>query len=81
MNVDVWTEVDRLISEYKFDDAVHWLEEQIKKSEIREFQLLIGAEIANDRYSVLSEINEFLTYHQKQFDVKSIYSTFVKLRA
>ena len=71
--MNIWIEVDKLISESKYDDAIRFLEAQIIKSEIREFQPLIGLKISDEHNDVLSKTNEFISHNQKKFDVKSIY--------
>ena len=71
--MNIWIEVDKLISESKYDDAINFLEAQIRNSEVREFQPLIGLNISDDQNEVLSKINEFISHNQKEFDVKSIY--------
>lgn len=73
MKLELWSEIDILISKSKYSDAICILEEIIIDSKINEFQALIGARITNPQESVLKELKSFKTTCEHDFKVQAIY--------
>jgi len=73
MNVEIWSEIDQLVLNSKYTDAIKVLETKIIDSGSVEFTPLIGAQISNNPADTNLLINQFLTHNKKSFDVQAIY--------
>jgi len=73
MNIELWTEIYKLVSDSKYSESIQLLETIIIESAVCEFQPLVGVEISDPESVVVAQINKFKSHCEKQFEVKSIY--------
>jgi hypothetical protein len=73
MDMELWGQVEQKVQESDISGAIHYLEVQLQGEKHDEFKGLIGITFANSPESVLDEINAFIRFCDKDFDIKAVY--------
>ena len=73
MNVELWKKIDSLIIQGKLNKAITDLESDLASCKSERFKSLIGSNFTNDPIEIAEKINEFISFCEKKFEVRSIY--------
>lgn len=73
MNIELWKKIDNLIIQGKLDEAITDLESNLASCKSSRFKSLIGSKFTNDPIKIAEKINEFITFCEINFEVRSIY--------
>ena len=73
MNIELWEKVDAFVRGDDLDSAVQYLEERLARCESPRFKSLLRADFKNAGTEIAHNINEFVAFCQKRFDIKAVY--------
>lgn len=73
MNINLWKSIDNLIFLGKLDKAISDLERDLASCKGSRFKSLISSDFTNDPIMIAEKINEFVSFCERNLEVKSIY--------
>lgn len=69
----MWQRVKAYLSKGQIDEAINDLESVLLSCKSDRFKSLIGSEFINNKTKIADEINKFIIFCEKSFEVKAVY--------